>query len=197
MVVKQLSGIASGVLLMLATPVFTQCQEKPEIAVGLGASYLRVLSGWGIGGELNARITVPTSFQTAKPFLGLRARAARLDSPSVFGSEGLFAGIGIHFGVERKFLNGRLRTHVSVPLELVHAGWDNGLLICIMPNVPGANECEPDSDTAPAVGIGSGADVRLSEGVELSVAVTGQWAAFDLRHSNMIWSSFWGFTLGL
>jgi hypothetical protein len=195
MLAKQVTRLVFGILLLLASPSLTQGQASPTLSFGIGGNYLRVLGGWGIGGELNARLTFPTDVLQARPFLGVRARAAKVTSPSVFGSDGRLAGTGVHFGVEWSFLNRRIRTHVNVPLELVYAGWDNGWLICTIPT--GARDCEPDHDTALAVGVGSGANVRLVEGVDLSVGVTGQWGAFDLQNSNMIWSSVFGFTFGL
>ena len=60
-------------------------------------------------------------------------------------------------------VSGHVRTHVTFPLEVLHAGWDNIQLICIV-NI-GESECQPSNDTAFAAGLGAGADVVITEGL--------------------------------
>lgn len=195
MLIRKLFQLALMMLLLETVPLELHGQDDATVFVGVGADYVRALGGWGLGAEVNMRVPVPVSVLGARPSLGIRARMARLESPSVFGSVATLAGIGVQVRSEWSLLNRRLRTHITAPLEIVHAGWRT--LHCFVSTQSDDTGCIPSDDTGPAVGVGAGADVRIAEGLDWTVGATVQWSDLELPDSDKVWTMVFGFTFDM
>jgi len=99
-----------------AVPLELCGQGDASMFLGLGANYVRALGGWGIGGEIDTRFPVPVTALGARPSVGVRARMARLNSPSEFGDVATLVGFGLQIRSEWRVLSRRLRTYITAPL---------------------------------------------------------------------------------
>jgi hypothetical protein len=186
------SALAFAVLLTLSTPV-AHAQKDGAGHVAAGLAYVRAYGGSGWGGELNATWYLPVRLLSATSGVGPRAWVAGLQEPNDWHNPVRMAGLGVRWRSQWDLFDRRVRSYVTLPLELVLTSRGLTDLRCLEAN--GSDVCNT-SHVTPAIGAGGGVDVVLPWGLTVTGGVTCLWLDLDRNESGVLWTGFLGISVG-
>lgn len=165
----------------LSVPSHGQAADAPHFEMYGGPIYLRALDGDGFGAQIDIRASVPGELLGGESALGARFWMSGLGTPNAWLDDLRVTGFGVNWRNRWTVLDNRLRAHITVPLELIVAG-QYGIQeldrICVLTD--GDWICELSRpQTAPAMGVAGGFDLRLVAGLQASAAVNVFWMTLE------------------
>jgi len=111
------------IMFVLMVPFSSVAQRLPDIQPGIEGSVVRVFDDIGYALAVNVRWSVPLELVSAGHSVGLQAwyGVADVASAGLLGRSRELLGVGANWRMGYRFVGGRLRPYLSIPLQYVRS----------------------------------------------------------------------------
>lgn len=178
----------------MPTTTHGQAEGGTGLEVGAGPVYLRALDGDGFGAEVDFRLAVSGNMFHGKSAIGVRLWVSELGTPNAWLGDLRVTGFGVNWRTRWSLVKNRLSAHVTIPLELMIAG-QYGLReleqTCVFTNDGWICELG-NPQTAPAMGVAGGVDLRLVGGLHVTAAMNTLWTTLERSDGKPVILGFLG-----